>query len=133
MRSKRRRGKPRNRTSIYYGDVYYDNHTSITNVTNVTNVEYGGGRRHERHKHGQNRDHGDKKPEMFRFFASCGIADREKAAKRSNGQLFDDAIEIERYAGREFSKSASLAARGAGKIGGALVDGVCGILSCIFG
>lgn len=130
-----RRGKGRHgKYNMYHASGITINETN-NNITNITQVSGfpngGGGRGRKRHRHGG--DRGDGKPELYRFFASCGMLDQHKAARMSDSDLIGNALEIERYAGRRMKRHAENAVDAVAQICGSLAECAAGVLSGLFG
>ena len=113
---------------------------NITNVTNVTNVQVNGHRPHKRWSDGENKAHSkprhlkhrERKPELLRFFGSCGLLDSDKARRRiDNGTLTDGTVDVLRYTNRDLSKNVRGIAQGVGQISGAVGRAIGGIFGFV--
>lgn len=112
---------------------------NITNVTHVTEVHVDGGRewKHRKRKHG----HKDQEqsgrigrpPKLFRFFASCGILDRDIVEGMGNGQIFQESANIVAYGAKGLSNCTCRFAKGFASDVGEAASGLFDVISGVFG
>lgn len=136
------------RQNRYLGYDCYDNVAisggmtinNITNVTNVTNVQVNEHMPHKRwsdskkkiHSRPRHFKHRERKPELLRFFGSCGLLDTDKVRRRiGNGTLTDGTVDVLRYTNRDLSKNVRGIAQGVGQIGGAVGRAIGGIFGFV--
>ena len=125
----RRNGNDSNRLGCDYyenmivgGDVIINNITHVSNITYVPNAskQHRGRRHHERI---------ERKPELLRFYQSCGLLGQDKVMRMSDRQLVYGTAAVLGYAGRQLGCNF-------GGIGSGVVKmsrGVGGVVKSVFG
>ena len=119
------------------GGVTINNITNVTNVTNVANVVQANGCRSRKrwggHYRPERKERPERKPELYKFFASCGILDHDKAVRHiDNGTFAGETVQCLGYASRDLSRNVKGIGRGIGQIGhavGGLIGSVFGLVS----
>lgn len=127
-----------------YGNVAIAGGVTINNITNVThvNVLQANGRATKlkhRSDGGHNRDriaprkHTERKPALFRFVASCGVIDQDKAVQHlDNGTFGREMLNCLSYTSRDLSHNAQGIGRGVCQIGravGTAIGSVFGLVA----
>lgn len=120
------------------GGVTINNITNVTNVTNVVQANGMNGCWSRKHWKGHYRKPGrnerpERKPELYKFFASCGILDHDKAVRHiDNGTFAGETVQCLGYASRDLSRNVRGIGHGIGQIGhavGSLIGSVFSLVS----
>ena len=108
--------------------------TNITNVTNVTHVGMGHGGWHKYgHRHGGHSGlRRERPPKLTRFLGSCGLLDRDVAARMDSGELCCESAKVVGYAAKGIARDVRDVGSGLCGAAKCLFDGVCDTLGALF-